>query len=177
MAKLKMGWAEVDITPNEKINLQGQFYERVSDVVESRLYITALAIDNGEDQMIICSCDLASVAQNLNKMVKENLKGKLPISPDKVIDGSTSLFPETTWYIRDLHHDDFGQLHDPVLEIMRFDLDGDSEKYPRFLRNVNGGLQPADENKEAVKAEDNIFASAIRFFTAIINFIIKLIKK
>ena len=60
---------------------------------------------------------------------------------------------------------------------MRFDLDGDSEKYPRFLRNVNGGLQPADENKEAVKEEDNIFASAIRFFTAIINFIIKLIKK
>ena len=85
MAKLKMGWAEVDITPNEKINLQGQFYERVSDVVESRLYVTALAVDNGEDQMIICSCDLASVAQNLNKMVKENLKGKLPISPDKVI--------------------------------------------------------------------------------------------
>lgn len=106
-----------------------------------------------------------------------SVKDKKYISPDKVIDGSTCLFPETTWYIRDLHHDDFGQLHDPVLEIMRFDLDGDSEKYPRFLRNVNGGLQPADENKEAVKEEDNIFASAIRFFTAIINFIIKLIKK
>ena len=85
MAKIKMGWAEVDITPNQKINLAGQFYERVSDVVESRLYVTALAVDNGEDQMIIVSCDLGGVAQNLNRMVKENLKEKLPISTDKVI--------------------------------------------------------------------------------------------
>lgn len=85
MAKIKIGWSEVDITPNQKINLSGQFYERVSDVIESRIYATALAVDNGEDQMIICSCDLGVVAQNLNKMVKENLKGKLPISTDKVI--------------------------------------------------------------------------------------------
>ena len=85
MAKIKMGWAEVDITPNQKINLAGQFYERVSDVVESRLYATAFALESGEDQMIICSCDLGGVAQNLNKMVKERLQGKLPISTDKVI--------------------------------------------------------------------------------------------
>ena len=78
MAKIKMGWAEVDITPNQKINLAGQFYERVSDVVESRLYVTALAVDNGEDQMIICSCDLPGVAQNLNRMVKERVTDKLP---------------------------------------------------------------------------------------------------
>ena len=35
--------------------------------------------------MIIVSCDLGGVAQNLNKMVKEILKDKLPISTDKVI--------------------------------------------------------------------------------------------
>ena len=85
MSKIKMGWAEVDITPNQKISLAGQFYERVSDVVESRLYVTAFALENGNDQMIIASCDLVGVAQNLNKMVKERLTGKLPISTDKVI--------------------------------------------------------------------------------------------
>ena len=47
-------------------------------------YVMSL-VDNGEDQMIICSCDLGGVAQNLNKMVKERLEGKLPISTDKVI--------------------------------------------------------------------------------------------
>lgn len=85
MKKLKIGWAEVDITPNQKINLAGQFYERVSDVVESRLYVTALAVDNGEDQMIICSCDIDGVSRNLNEMVKGRLEVKLPISTDKVI--------------------------------------------------------------------------------------------
>lgn len=85
MAKIKMGWAEVDITPNQKISLYGQFYERISDVVESRLYATAFALESAEEEMIICSCDLVGVAQNLNKMVKERLKDKLPISTDKVI--------------------------------------------------------------------------------------------
>ena len=85
MAKIKMGWAEVDITPNQKISLYGQFYERISDVVESRLYVTAFALESAEEEMIICSCDLVGVAQNLNKMVKERLKDKLPISTDKVI--------------------------------------------------------------------------------------------
>ena len=51
MSKIKMGWAEVDITPNQKISLSGQFYERVSDVVESRLYVTAFALESGNDQM------------------------------------------------------------------------------------------------------------------------------
>ncbi len=85
MSKLKFGWAEVDITPKEKISLAGQFYERVSDVVESPLTVTALAVDSGDDQMIIVSSDLPGVAQNLNRMVKEILKDKLPISTDKVI--------------------------------------------------------------------------------------------
>ena len=85
MSKIKIGWAEVDITPNQKISLAGQFYERVSDVIESRLYVTAFALESDNDQMIICSCDLGGVAQNLNTMVKERLKDKLPISTDKVI--------------------------------------------------------------------------------------------
>ena len=99
------------------------------------------------------------------------------ISPDKVIDASTCLFPERTWFVRDLHHDHFGQLEGMSMEIMRYDLTGDSEKYPRFLRNVNGTLEPADENEGAVKGEESIFQSAIRFFTALINFILKLLNK
>lgn len=87
MKKLKIGFAEVDITPAKgtKIGLCGQFYERITDEVESPITVTALAVDNGEDQMIICSCDLATVAQNLCRAVKDKLKDKLPISVDKVI--------------------------------------------------------------------------------------------
>jgi hypothetical protein len=85
MNKIKLGWAHVDFTPSKKIKLSGQFYERVSTHVESAIGATSFAIDSGDDQMIICSCDLSSIANNLNLLVKEKLKDLLPISPDKVI--------------------------------------------------------------------------------------------
>ena len=87
MSKIKIGWSEVDITPEKgtKIGLAGQFYERITDEVESPITVTAFALECGDEQMIICSCDLACVAQNLCALVKQKLEGKLPISTDKVI--------------------------------------------------------------------------------------------
>ncbi|MBQ8427166.1 MAG: hypothetical protein IJX16_05345, partial [Clostridia bacterium] len=85
MSKIKIGWASVDFTPDKKIKLDGQFYERVSKYVESPIGATAFAVDSSEDQMIICSCDLCFVNNNLNYLVKENVKNRLPISTDKII--------------------------------------------------------------------------------------------
>lgn len=87
MDKVKIGWSEVDITPKKgvKIGLAGQFFERITDQVESPLKIIAMAVESGHEQMILVACDLASVSQNLNEAVKENLKDKLEISVDKVI--------------------------------------------------------------------------------------------
>jgi len=119
----------------------------------------------------------AAYGKILDEQYINTAKEKKYISADKVIDASTCLFPETTWFVRDLHHDHFGQLEGMSMEIMRYDLDGDSEKYPRFLCIKDGGLAPVDFKEENVKEEENIFASAIRFFTALINFIVKLLNK
>ncbi len=90
MSKVKFGWAEESIMPNGKnIRLAGQFYERISNAVDTEISVTALVVESGDDQMIICSCDLACVAVSLNKQVKEMLKDKLPISVDKVIISAT----------------------------------------------------------------------------------------
>ncbi len=87
MEKLKFGWAEVDITPKKgtKIGLAGQFFERITDEVESPITLTALAIDSGNDYCIFCSCDLVNVADNLNKSVKDRLAKDGTVNPDKVI--------------------------------------------------------------------------------------------
>ncbi len=87
MKKLKFGWAEVDITPKKgtKIGLAGQFFERITDEVESPITLTALAIDSGDDYCIFCSCDLGAVGANLNKMVKDSLREDGTVNPDKVI--------------------------------------------------------------------------------------------
>lgn len=119
----------------------------------------------------------AAYGKILDEQYINTAKEKKYISADKVVDASTCLFPETTWFVRDLHHDHFGQLEGMSMEIMRYDLDGDSEKYPRFLCIKDGGLAPVDFKEENVKEEENIFASAIRFFTALINFIVKLLNQ
>ena len=86
MSKLQFGWAEKSITPDKKISLAGQFAERISEYVEKPLTATALAVDNGTDQMVLVSCDLAAVAVNLVEDVRASLAGKADgLDPKKVI--------------------------------------------------------------------------------------------
>lgn len=88
--RIKVGWSEKDITPKQKIRIAGQFYERVSDVVETPISVTALAIesDNGE-QAVICSCDLACVSEGLIALVRAELFGTDGLDINKIIIGAT----------------------------------------------------------------------------------------
>lgn len=86
MSKLKFGWAEVDLTPDRKISLAGQFAERISEYVEKPLTATALSVSSDDDQLIMVSCDLAMVAANLLDAIRDKLKDNtVGINPDKII--------------------------------------------------------------------------------------------
>ena len=85
MSKVKIGWSEKDITPSEKIALAGQFFERISNEVESPLKVTAMAVESGDEQLIMVSCDLASISGILNDLVKEKITEKIDVNPDKII--------------------------------------------------------------------------------------------
>ena len=86
MNKIKIGWSEVSITPEKKIALAGQFAERISEYVETPVTVTALAVEDGNEQMIICSCDLESIGENLVQDVRETVKSKNnEIDTDKII--------------------------------------------------------------------------------------------
>ena len=65
MKILRIGWSEKSITPTKKVRLAGQFFERVSESVETPVTVTAMAVDCGDGQMVICSCDLISISENL----------------------------------------------------------------------------------------------------------------
>ena len=43
MSKLLIGYAEESLVPEKKISLAGQFYERISEYVESDITATAMA--------------------------------------------------------------------------------------------------------------------------------------
>ena len=86
MAELKIGWAEISITPDKKMALAGQFAERISEYVEKPITATAMAVSQGDEQMIMVSCDLSSIAVNLLDAVREKLAGNsVGIEPKKVI--------------------------------------------------------------------------------------------
>jgi len=86
MSKIKIGWSEKELLPNGvKVNLAGQFYERITNDVETPLTVTVIAIDNGEDSMILCSCDLVTVSSVLVADVREVLKNTPEVPSDKVM--------------------------------------------------------------------------------------------
>jgi hypothetical protein len=67
---LRIGWAEMDITPNGPTLLFGQYYERKSQSVQSPLVATAMAIEaldqrGKKDQAVMVSMDLAIVGEGI----------------------------------------------------------------------------------------------------------------
>lgn len=99
------------------------------------------------------------------------------LSPDLKIDASTALLPQRSWFVKNLHHNDFAVLHDLTLEIMRYDLTVDSTKYPQYLYSTGNAveiLEGPDEDATTPEAPPQV--TYIRFFTAIINFFTKLFR-
>ena len=58
MGTLKIGWAEESLLPDKKVSLAGQFYERISEAVESEICATAMAVESVGEQMILVSVDM-----------------------------------------------------------------------------------------------------------------------
>ena len=81
---IKFGWAETDITPKEKIALQGEFFERVTSEVETPLTVTALAIDADGDQTVFVSCDLVEIPYETLLDVRGKVKAP-GLDPAKII--------------------------------------------------------------------------------------------
>ena len=86
MSKVKFGWSEVSLVPEgRKVNLVGQFYERITDEVLDPISVTALAIECGGEEAIFCACDLVSTSHILLESVRERLAKIEGFPVDKVM--------------------------------------------------------------------------------------------
>ena len=86
MGNFRIGWSEVNITPEKKISLVGQFAERISEYVEKPLTATAMAVSTDTEQLVMCSCDLVSVSHTLLETVREKLQNNgAGLDPMKVV--------------------------------------------------------------------------------------------
>lgn len=89
--RIKIGWAEADITPAEKCELYGQYYQRVSEGVHSPLSATVLAVESESgEQALMISVDLANFPQEFLNALRERVKRLVPaIVPEKIMMNAT----------------------------------------------------------------------------------------
>lgn len=84
--KLLLGWGETDITPaNAKVELSGQYYQRLAQGIHSRLKAVALALDNGQEQAVLVALDVVGFDEELQLAVRKMVSTAIPdIRPESI---------------------------------------------------------------------------------------------
>ena len=86
MSKVLIGWAEESIVPEKRVMLAGQFYERISEYVESDITVTAMAVEADGEQMIIVSVDVVYVNNTLLELARQKFAVMTKeVAPEKII--------------------------------------------------------------------------------------------
>jgi hypothetical protein len=79
MSQLSIGWAEVDTTPESKIDLCGQYYHRVSTGIHSRLKATALALESADhEQAVMVAMEVVGFDASFQQQLRSMLRAELP---------------------------------------------------------------------------------------------------
>ena len=90
MSKILIGWGERSLVPEKKVSLAGQFYERISQFVETEITATALAIESNGDSMIMVSADMTSIPEYLLSRVRKKIANEIPdFDPMKLMIAAT----------------------------------------------------------------------------------------
>ena len=95
--ELKIGLSEVDITPLKSVSLVGQFYERISEGVETPLKLETFVAVKGDEQMTIIAADLTSISEAYVDMVREAAKDVPGFDPAKLMIHATHTHTSHTY--------------------------------------------------------------------------------
>ncbi len=77
--KLLLGWGETDITPaNAKVELSGQYYQRLATGIHSRLKVVVLALDNGSEQAVLVALDVVGFTEDLQLDIRSMAAEAIP---------------------------------------------------------------------------------------------------
>lgn len=90
MGTIRIGWAQKDVTPHRPVALRGQFNLRIATRVHDPLTLTALALENGDDQAVLASMDACAVDEDVLTKARAALAERLPeFDPHKLIVSAT----------------------------------------------------------------------------------------
>ncbi len=129
---------------------------------------------NGATAMPVGKTFSADYIESAKKMGHFNY-----ISPDKQVDASTALFPETTWFVKNLKHDVFPGSMDLLFgEMIRNDgytvnSDPDYPQYMIFEKETGKILPMTEENSDIESWSDVTFFNALKVLFRTINELIR----
>lgn len=156
-------------------------------IVISRYGYASLAVTPSWDSMSDGTVDTrynsfgATTAPYCTTFSEDYLKDKdmKYISPDKTVDASTCLFPEKTWFIRNIQHswncDTLEEMIHTLLNSKKEATVNTYKEYPRFMKYMSSEdmICPDDESVELRALPENFLDSVIAFFKAFIGFVFK----
>lgn len=123
----------------------------------------------------------SNFGETLSKSYIKSLTDKKYLSPDTMIDASTALFPDNTWFIKNLEHGDFPQGVDNFINVLlkNKNMTIDTfEEYPQYLNYDydTDSLSPVEglaDNDIIPTGNEKRIPAFLKFFT----FMFELIKK
>lgn len=106
----------------------------------------------------------------------DSLTDQTYLSPDLKINAATCLFPETTWFVKNMYHDTFPYpINRLALDVMNNDAVVSDGRYAQFQEFVGDRLIPVETTDEdAEKTKKNIFALLLDFFRSLLEVLKKL---
>jgi hypothetical protein len=143
-AKLRIGWAQADITPDEPVLIAGQRHSRVSEGVRDPVTATALVLEQGGEHAVLVSWDLASASDELCDAVRERVAASGGPAPEALV-----MFGTHTHAAPAARMSRYGQEYHPLLPASGVELDVMSpEDYVCFAADrVAAAVQEAWEKR------------------------------
>ncbi len=106
-----------------------------------------------------------------------SLEDKTYLSPDKQINAATCLFPETSYFIKNLHHETFpGAINRFAMNVMNKEATVSGGEYNQYLLyDGSSELKVVEEPDDIAVEAKGPLAALFRFLTAFVEFFKKLL--
>ncbi len=149
------------------------------DVADYPLYKGAQAMADGYilTRRQTFGGEYADIGAVFSKKYIEANKDNKYLSPDYKVNAQTCIFPDTTWFIKDLVHDVFpDNLNEFTVSLMNGEKKVSDGEISQFLTYEDDEIVPTQGTDEDYEKE-SIFDVFVRFFKALFNLLKNLMQK
>lgn len=181
---------------NVQINARGTMLERIDEGMDimviskynfANIPLSEDALLQSDGTATTTATSFGAVTSNFGEILSDKYIDSMSeedlryLSPDKMIDASTCLLPEKTWFIKNLYHGDFPYGPDYLIDafLLHENMTIDTyEEYPQYLDydKETDTLLPV-EGIEDNDIHDTSSAGKASVFAKFIKFILEFIKK